>query len=168
MGEDKIRNIVKITKEEQHKLLKYYAKQPRSIRIDIMEFRRKVFHMIKERFAGVSLATLDEAALVISTRSTFIKEESLRKLNIEDMTLEQLQNLSMLSMKQFEDKLPTSSPRKDKLITYWSIVKLFKSEGKSVNNLRLFLESNKKFKVSNTLILDTFLELEGKKWSNYE
>ena len=165
MDEGQIRAVIKTTKEDQHKLLKYYAKQPWSIRIEIMEFRRKVFHMLKERFEGISYAVLDDAALVLSTQTSYVKEENLRKLTLDDMTLEQIQDLSLISMKQFEDKLPTTSPKKDKLVTYWSIVKLFHSNSKSVNHLRMFLESKKGLTVSNTLILDTFYELEGQKWS---
>ncbi len=164
--------VVKTTKEDQRRLLRYYAKQPWNIRVEIMEFRRKIFHMLKGKFGNVGHAVLDDAALVLASKTTFVKEQKLKKLRFDEMSLEEIQDLSLISLKKFEESLPSSSPTKDRLIRFWAIVKLFYKEGKSVNKLRLYLLKEKKFEVSNTTILDTFRELEGHKWSekstNYE
>lgn len=166
MDENKILTpIIKTTKDDQRMLLRYYAKQPWEVRVEIMEYRRKVFHMMKQKVGEISLSVIDDAALILATKATYVKEQKLKQLNFETMTLEEVQDLSLISMRQFEDTLPTQTPQRDKLISYWAIVKQFYTAGKSVNKLRLFLQKKKNFEISNTTILNTFLEIEQHKWS---
>jgi hypothetical protein len=158
-------NLDRLTKtnaKDQSFLLRYYSRLPIEFRVLMMQRHRKLLHTIKSSNTDVPIETISYAAMILSIKTLYSEEKKLSQKRFDDMSMEEIADLSLLHMKKFENRQPSPSPKRDKLIGYWAEVKQLKQMGKGFRYISNYLLTKRKFKVGHTLIQTTWKQLEKK------
>jgi hypothetical protein len=154
----------KISTSDIIKLIKYFAKQPISVQIKILKMHREVLfknkNYIKKQSIDISIGSY--IAMILSIKYYYALEQKLTKLKFEDLSAEELRDISIIQVQKFDTKF-VKQKKRDRLKHYWSIVKYLKLQDKSFRKISHYLEYKYKFKISHSEIFKAWQELE-----NYE
>ena len=156
----KLESMIKVNASDQRFLLRYHSRQPIETRIEAMVLHRKVLHQLKGRYQDTTLGLVSYAALILVVKIIYNREEELSKKRFDEMSLDEIADLSLIRIKKFEERLPSSTPKRNKLIHYWAVVKTLRAEKKSFRFIKAYLYKEYSFDVGHTLIADTWNELE--------
>lgn len=160
-----VKRLTKLNDEDQSFLLRYVVRLPLECRIEIMSQHRRILFMLKENNKEMDISNISYVAYILAIKSFYGQEKKLSQKKFDDMSLEEIVNLSLISIKKFENKLPSSTPKRDKLVHYWAVVKVLKQRGMSFRSISKFLKKEYRFEVGHSLVHMTWNELEI---NNYE
>lgn len=152
--------LIKINPEDQSFLIRYWARLPLEYRIAMTKRHRKLLHKIKEQNPDIGLEILSYAALILALKSIYSEEKKLTQKRFDEMSMDEIADLSLLKIKKFDNRLPSPTPKRDKLIHYWAVVKVLRNQKKSFRNIAKYLKAEYRFEVGHTLIQTTWNELE--------
>lgn len=159
-----IEQIIKCSSEDQDFLLRYFARKTLSLRLEIEKRRKKIFHMLGQETKFTDNNLLSLAALIISIRYFYNLEKKFINKSFDELTLTQIRDLTTLRLKHQHDKQHiTKSPKRQKLLHYWAVVKLCrtqKNKPMSFVNISEYLHKNYNFKISHNEIAKTWKEIE--------
>lgn len=160
-----IDRICKCNREDQDFLIRYFSRQPLTLKINVMERMKKLFHSLKQKFNNIQNDELSYAAIILAIRHVYALDKMFTKKKFEDLTLEEIRDISTIKIEQFEEMtLPSSAPKRDKLLHYWASVKQCRTlPGKkpmSFQKISKYLEKKYHFKVGHNLISEIWRELE--------
>lgn len=161
-----IEQITKSCREDQDSLLRYYSRIPLALKITTENKRKKIFHSLRQQYTNINNAELSYAALILSLKYLHAIEKSFTSKNLESLTIEEIRDISMVKIiKDYEKSYLRNSPKRDKLLHYWAIVKLCrKQKPKPMSFMKISVHLKKKynFKVGHNLIAQMWSELESK------
>lgn len=163
-NEDVITRWCKISIDDIRTLNKYYAKQPISIQIRICAMHREILFRSKEKMKkdSISIDISSYISMLLSIKYYYALDKKLTKVKFEDLSFDELRNISMIQLEKFDAKFMQHGKR-DKLKSLWSIVMHLKSKKIGSRKISKYLESEHKFKISHTEICKAWNKLE-----NYE
>lgn len=162
--ENLIIRMIKINHVDQTKHINYFSRCPLGIRLVIFELHREVFHRLRETYkVEASFSHISYCALILAIALTRAKDKSLVTKNFQDLTLDDIRDLSSFQVKKFVEKTVKRSYKRDKLTGYWPLVRDLKiNHGLSYEKISVFLLKKRKFKVSIASIHKRWHELEVK------
>ncbi|WP_151900494.1 hypothetical protein [Sulfurimonas hydrogeniphila] len=151
----------KISSDDVQKLLKYFAKQPLEIQIQILKSHREVLFRGKDQMKQQSIAieVASYIALILAVKYHYALERKLTSAKFEELSIDELKNVTMLKIKKHDAKYATKTKR-DKLIHYWSVVKQLKKENRSFRYIALYLRNEHSFSISHSEIHKAWNKIE--------
>lgn len=157
-------SITHMSKEEHKVILRSFARLSIETRIELMKTHRSLFHKLRQFHKNVSADTLSYCALILVTKIYINEQKSLKSLNINEMSLEEIQKLTSKKAKLFLKKQLRQKTKQERLIDYWAVVKTLKYDEKfSFRQIENYLKKYHKFAVSYSLIARIWSKLENKK-----
>lgn len=161
---NKLEAILKCSAHDQDFLLRFFSRKTLSERLKIEKMRKVTFHMLKENKKDVENDLLSFAALIMSIRYFYANEKKFVHKTFNELTLEQIRDLTIIKLDRLNDKkYVQKTTKRQKLLHYWSIVKLCRSHNNkpmSFIDISQYLRKNYNFKVSHNLIAQLWKELE--------
>lgn len=109
------------------------------------------------------MEALSYAAMIMAVKIFYNEEKQLSQKRFEDMSLEEIGELTIRKIKQFDEKRYVSSPKRDTLIGYWAEVKALKQMKRGFRTISKYLLKKHRFEVGHTLIQTTWNQLEKNK-----
>ena len=160
----KVEQITKCSQEDQALLLRWLSRQYISQKLNIEKDRKKIFHTLREKYSLKNNDLLSYSALVLSMRVQYSFEKKLSSKNFAGLSIDEIQNISMIRINRLQDTQHTnSSPKRNKLIHYWAVVKMCRSSNikpMSFSNIAKHLKKFYNFEVGHNLISQLWRELE--------
>jgi len=161
-NEDVITRWCKISIDDVMTLNKYFAKQPIAIQLRIFAMHREILFRSKEKMKEDSIAinTSSYISMLLSIKYYYALEKKLTKVKFEDLSFDELRDISMIQLEKFDAKFMQRGKR-NTLRHYWSIVKLCKSKKIGSRKISKYLAYKHKFKISHTEICKAWNKLEN-------
>ncbi len=159
-----VEKIVKINKEEQNAFLRTFSRLPMNEKIEVMADHRKLVYKLKQMHGEISVSILSYAALIMSLQIYKTDQDKLNKLNITDLSLEEIRKITSKKAKVFLRKEFRKQTRRGALLGYWAVVRTLKNDEKySFRKIESYLKKHHRFEVSYSLIAKVWNQLESKK-----
>jgi len=159
-----VEKIVKINEDEQNALLRFFSRSTKVGKIEVLADHRKLLYKLKQQHGEVDISTLSYCALIIAIELQRINQNKLSRLNISDLSLEDISAITSQKAKLFLQKQFRKRAKRERLIGYWAIVRVLKiDEGYSFRKIESYLKKYHNFDVSYSLISKTWAQLENKK-----
>lgn len=156
--------IVKINEDEQNALLRAFSRLIVSEKVEVMVNHRKLLHKFKQVNSETSLSILSYSSLIIAVQLYMTNQDKLDKLNISDLTLDQIRDITSKKAKIFLKKQFRKQKKREKLLSYWAIVRTLKNnENYGFRSIELYLKKEHKFQVSYSTIAKLWKQMENKK-----
>lgn len=157
-----IEQITKSNQDEQNFLLRYYARVDVSLKIKILSKHRKIFYSIKQVHSKESsIEEISYVGLILAIKSTYTEFKQLSNKKFDDMDLDDLKNITLLDIQSFKSKKHNKKTKKDKLLQYWGIVKILRSENVSFRDISAYLQKKYKFNIGYSTVYETWRDVEG-------
>ncbi|WP_298692161.1 hypothetical protein [uncultured Sulfuricurvum sp.] len=114
---------LKLSDVELKQTYLFYARCSVVDRIEIMGRHAKLFHQLRSNNVDeLSLAELSFIAQTKAIRSLMNDRDSIRRKNFGEMSLEEIEKLSEMKVRQFFDNHTDQESIRSKLIQKWSLV----------------------------------------------
>jgi len=156
-----IEQITKSNQDEQNFLLRYYARVDVNLKIKILSKHRKIFYSIKQvHNKESSIEEISYMGLILAIKSTYAEFKQLSNKKFDDMDLEDLKNITLLDIQSFKSKKHYKKTKRDKLLQYWGIVKILRSENVSFRDISAYLKKKYKFEIGYSSIYETWRDVE--------
>lgn len=141
-----IENITKLSQESQHQQLRLFTRIDLPIKLQITEQQNSIFHKLKAKHQDMDKVILSFSSHILAIDSVLGQ--------LDDVTL----NASKLNNKSIRVR-----SKRDKIISYWAIVKTLKLEqNMSFRQIVLYLKKYHKLSVAHSTISTMWNELEIK------
>ena len=142
--------ITKMNQDSQNKMLRLFAKVDITTKLKILDQQKQLFHKLKSSYGGVDNKVLTLSSLILAV------EFIIDKLDVV--------NINAIRFRAKSNKLKV---KKEKLLSYWSIVKELKEkENLSFREISNYFVKYHKFEVSYSTIYELWNQLENKKMEN--
>lgn len=162
-----VEKIVKINEDKQNAFLRTFPRLPIDERIEVMVTHRKLIHKFKQVYSEISISILSYSALVMSMQIFLENQDKFTKLNISDLQLPEIYEITAKRAKLFLYKQTRNQSKRERLLSYWAVVKTLKNEEKfSFRKIAVYLKKYHKLDVSYSLIAKTWIEIEKKDEKN--
>lgn len=156
-----LERLIKMNEKDQAFLFRYLSRLPLEYRLEIMQRHRRLIHKLKERHSELEVETLSYGAMALAIKTFYNEEKQLSRKRFDDMSLEEIGELTIRQIKKFDQKRYAPSPKREILIGYWAEVKTLKDMKKGFRYIAQYLLKKHRFKVGHTLIQTTWNQLEG-------
>ena len=124
----------------------------------------KLLYKLKQQHNEVDIPALSYCALLISIKLQQTNQSKLSRLNISDMSLDEISKITSQKAKLFLEKQFRKKEKRERLLGYWAVVRVLKNDEKySFRKIESYLKKHHRFDVSYSLIAKTWNELENKK-----
>ncbi len=161
-----IDKILKMNDEEQRSFLRHFSRFSINQRVEILPLHNSIFHKLRQKH-NVPVNILSYIALILAIEVHLNESKSLNKLNINDMSLDEIREISSKKAKVFLEKQLRVKSKRDQLISYWAVVKTLKNNEKySFRLIAAYLKKHHKFEVTYGSIYNLWVELEDNKGKN--
>ena len=163
-GELMLKEIERSTlanQENQNFLLRYFSRLHLDQKLDILNRHRKVLFLRKQQKNNLSINTTSYIALILAIKSYIADEQKLTKKQFDDMTLEEIRELSVHNIKKFKMRKKYAPSKRDKVLGLWSVIKTLREEKISFRDISLYLKKYHKFEIGHSLIHSMWQEMEG-------
>lgn len=138
--------ITKQTYESQNQHLRFFARVDLSMKLQILQLQKPLFHKLKSTYTDVDNAVLTLASLILAINSV-VKETDKVNLNAVKM----------------RGKNQKTKIKREKVLGYWAIVRTLKLEqSMSFRDISSYFKKYHKFEVSYSTIRELWIELENK------
>jgi hypothetical protein len=158
-----INRLIKTNAKDQSFLLRYFSKLPLEYRVEIANRHRKILHSLRANNSEIVVEIISYCSMILAIKTLYTEEQKLSQKLFTDMSMEEIAELSLISIKRFDNKQASSTPKRDKLIGYWAEVTQLKKAGKGSRYISKYLLSKHRFKIGHTLIQTTWNDLETTK-----
>lgn len=159
-----IEKIVKINEDEQNALLRTFSRLPINGKLEVMSNHRKLLHKLKQMYHEVDISTLSYCALLIALQVHKTNQDKLNRLNISDLSLNEIHKMTSQKAKLFLHKHFRRQTKRERLLSYWAVVKTLKiNEKYSFRSIEKYLKKYHQLEVSYSMIAKVWNELENKK-----
>lgn len=160
-NEDIITRWCKVSVTDIKTLIRFFSKQPISIQIKILKKHREILfkNKIQMKEHSIAIEAASYIALILAVKYHYALEKKLTTVKFEEMSTEEMRDISMIQLEKFEAKYMQQGIR-DQLKHYWSVVKILKNENKSFRKISAYLEHKYKFKISHSEIFKAWNEIE--------
>lgn len=145
MNEYMFNKITQSSYDTQNKKLRLFAKVNLSSKLEIIKEQKPLFHKLKNTYEDVDNSTLTYASLILAI-DKFEKQKN--SVNLKAIKL--------------RSKKQRANIKREKLLSYWSIVKTLKyDEELSFRDISDYLKKYHKFEVSYSFIYQIWNEVEN-------
>lgn len=159
---DDIEQLTKVNLDEQTFLLRYLARSNTETSLKAMLGHRKILFLFKDRYEGYKLELLSYAALILAIKTIYDSRKRVENLNFKDMSLDDIREISLQKTRLFLDKEFTrSKPKREKLLRYWSEVKILREEGASFQAITKYLVQKRHVTCAKSTLHKLWHELEN-------
>lgn len=137
--------ITKMNKEAQNKKLRLFARVDITTKLKMLDQQKQIFHKLKSTYGDVDNAVLTLSSLILAIK--FI--------------IDKLDTVNIKAMKLRSKNTKKHNQKREKLLSYWSVVKTLKYEQNySFRNISEYLLKYHRFEVSHSLIYQVWNEIE--------
>jgi len=159
-----VEKIVKINEDEQNALLRFFSRLPKVGKIEVLADHRKLLHKLKQQHSEVDIATLSYSALIIAIELQKTNQNKLSRLNISDLSLDEISKITSQKAKLFLEKQFRKKAKRERLLGYWAVVRVLKmDEEYSFRKIESYLKKHYKLDVSYSLIAKVWTQIEIEK-----
>lgn len=156
--------LVKMSYEQQKSLLRYFSRCPPDTCIEILQNKQAAFHSLRQNYSNIDKGAIEYCALILSIKDHYDQEQSLRNKSFSGLEIEEIRNISRKKADQFIRKIRKPDPKREKLLTYWAIIRTLKLEQKfSFRQISLFLKRYHRADFAHSTIYKVWNELEETK-----
>lgn len=135
--------ITKMSEEMQNRIIRIFAKLDAETKVNVFQDQKVIFHKLRNIYSDVDNSLLSYSSFVLATQN--ITE----KVNINAMKLR-------------SSSTKEKSQKREKLLSYWSIIRTLKfEENLSFREISTYLSKYHKFEVSYSLVHKTWNENEN-------
>lgn len=156
----RIERLVKLNLEDQNFLLRYFARLPLNLRTTVLARHRRTMYSIKQKHPETTNEEASYAGMILALKSLYAQERKLSRKDFKDMSIEEIADLSLMDVKIFESKLPSPTPKRDKVLQHWALIKLLRNEGMSFRKIATYMK-RKRVDVGHSLIHSMWIEFEN-------
>jgi len=161
-----IEQLVKMNDVQQRSLLRHFSRFSINQRVEILPLHNSIFHKLRQKH-NIPVHILSYAGLILAIEVHLNESKSLNKLNINNMSLDEIREISSKKAKIFLEKQLRVQSKHDQLIQYWAVVKTLKNDQEySFRKIACYLKKYHKLEVSYGSIYHLWVELEDKKGKN--
>jgi len=161
-----VEKIIKISFDNQNFLFRHYSKYPLAIRIELETQKKKLFYILQKKFNQIDNNILSYAAYILVIKSHYAFEKKFTTKQFNDMTLDEIQDISIIKLhRETEKKYLKNSTKRNKLLHYWSVIKMLRSKKEkpmSFTKISTYLKKYYNFEVSHNTIAVIWREIESK------
>ena len=157
-----VQKVIKLNEEEQKSLLRAFSRLPLDNKIELMTHHRSLLHKLRQFYSDITVNVLSYCALITAIQVYQNKQVALKKLNIGDMSLEEIREITSKKAKLFLQKQFRRQTKRERLLGYWAVVKTLKeSEDFSFRQIENYLKKHHRFEVSYSMIAKLWYEVEN-------
>jgi len=160
-----IQTITKLNDEQQKYHLRFLTRVNIELRIEIFSAHKQLFYELKQnQKENISLSILSYAALILAIKNTMEEFDDTKNLNFDGLTQNEIKKISSKKAKLFLYKQYRVKSKSDKLLDYWSVVKVLKEqEGFSFRQIESYLKKKHKLDVAHVTIYNMWKKFENEK-----
>jgi len=159
-----VEKITRTNEDERHALVRLFSRLSTDLQIEIMSTHRKLLYKLKQQYQDVEISTLSYSALIITLQLDKVDREKQKRLNVSDMSLDEIRDITSKSAKLFLQKQFRTQTKKEYLLGYWAIVRTLKIDEKmSFRQIKAYLKKHHRFEVSYSTIAKLWKIIENKK-----
>lgn len=157
-----LQQLIKLSEEDQRRHLNYFAKCPLETRLVIFEKQKEVFYPLLQKYKGLmNTSDITYAALILAIGATRSLEKKLTKKSFGELSLDEIRELSASRAVSFKHSTTKSSPKHEKLMGYWAIIRSLRLNHEySYERIALYLKKKHRFSVAPSTIMKKWKELE--------
>lgn len=160
-----IERITKMSLEDRSFLLRIYSRAPLVIQVAMENRKKKTFHMLREKFSDCDNEILAYCSHILSIKTYYSRMKNFSKKMFDDMSLNEIRDASMIEIKKDDEKeYLRKSPKRQKVLHYWSVVKMMrehKPKPISFEKIAMHLSKKFNFSVRHNLIAEMWREIEN-------
>jgi len=163
-----IEKIVKINDEEEKVVIRSFSRFSSNTKVETMLIHAKLFHKLRQQHKNsIETKILSYLALIMAIQIVVEEYKSINALKLDDMSLDEIREISSKKAKLFLEKKFKIKTKRDKLIDHWAVVRSLKLDEKySFRNIAKYLKKYHRFEVTYGTIHKTWQELENTKKGN--
>lgn len=157
-----LEQLIKLSQDDQRRHLNYLAKCPIEARLSLFEKQKEVFYPLFQKHKGViNTSDISYAALILAIGVTRSLEKKLTKKSFGDLSLDEIRELSASRAVSFKHSTTKSSPKHEKLMGYWAIIRTLRIDhGYSYKRVAVYLNKKHRFSIAPSTIMKKWKELE--------
>lgn len=157
-----LEQLLKLSHNDQTRHLNYLARSPIEVRLALFEKQKEVFYPLLQKHKGsISTSDLAYAALILAIGATRSMEKKLSKKSFGDLTLDEIRDLSASRAVSFKHSTSKSSPKHEKLMGYWAIIRSLRLDHQySYERISLYLKKKHRFSIAPSTIMKKWKLLE--------
>lgn len=157
-----IERLLKISSQQQSALLRYFSRTDSAARIKILGEKIERFHQLRQENGSVEKSVLEYCAFVMTIQKAHDEEQSFRKQSFGGLELDEIRILSHKKADQFIRKIKKLDPKREKLLGYWSVVRMLRVEKNfSFRQISLYLKRYHRASFAHSTIHKLWIELEN-------
>lgn len=164
-----VEKITRTNENDRHALVRSFSRQSTDHQVTIVSSHRTLLYKLQQKYHDIKvpIATLSYCALIIAIQLDKVDQEKLKRLNISDMSLDEIREITAKRTKLFLKKQFRKQSKRECLLNYWSVVRSLKiDEHVSFRKIAVYLKKYHKIDVSYSLIAKTWTEIERKDEKN--
>lgn len=159
-----VEEITRTNENERHAIIRSFSRLSTDFQIEIMSTHRKLLYKLKQKYQDVEISTLSYSALIITLRLNKVDREKLKRLNLSDMNLDEIRDITSKSAKLFLQKQFRIQTKRERLLGFWAVVYTLKIDEKmSFRKIKAYLKKHHKFEVSYSTISKVWNQMEQNK-----
>lgn len=119
-----IEKITKINRKDQTFLLRYYSKLPLAQQINLEKKKKKIFHLLRDKFTNIDFNILSYSAQILSLKTLYSFEKKFSTKKFENMSLDEIRDVSIIKLQREEEKeYLNQTEKRERTIHYWAVIK---------------------------------------------
>lgn len=137
--------LTKMNQESQNRKLRLFAKVDILTKLNILEQQKQLFHKLKSKYSDIDNAVLTLSSLILSI----------------DLVTNEINNINLNAIK-LRAKNYKFKVKREKLLSYWSIVRALKLEqNMSFRSISRYFLKYHKLEISHSTIFQIWNEIEN-------
>jgi len=157
-----VERILKMNEEEQKVYLRHFSRISVIGKVEIMSVHNILFHKLRQQNSDVIMKILSYCAIILSIEVHINNSKYLQNANINNMTLDEIRDVSSRKAKLFLQKQFRVQSKRDKHVSYWAVIRTLKNDEKySFRQISAYLKKYHKFEVTYSSIYNLWKDLES-------
>ena len=161
-----VEQITKTNQKDQDFLLRYFSRLPLTLKVELENKKRKLFHMMRESDKSTEKNILSYASFILAIKYHYALEKSFTTKKFHSMSLEEIRSVSTIKLqRQNYKRYLSQNEKRSKLLHYWSVVKIYRTQKPkpvSFQKISELLKKHYHFSVSHNTIALLWRELEDR------
>lgn len=154
--------ITKLSEKQQRQVLLLLAKLPPEISLELFVKHKTVLYKLKQTYTGISPPILSYCALLIVLAVYKNNQEMLQQKNFNDLSTEEILNLSMQRITLFKQSKKRRKQKYDLVLDHWSLIETLVAQNISFRDISEYLKKYHRLEISYSTIYQVYKKLGAK------
>lgn len=156
-----VEKVTKIPEKKQRQLLFLLAKAPTEMRLERFEKHKTVLYRLKQTYVEISPSILSYCALLLVLAMYKNNQEMLQQKNFNDMSMEEILNLSLQRITLFKQSKQRRKQKYDFMLDHWSLIETLVAQEIGYRGISEYLKKYHRFDISYSTIYLIYKQIKG-------